>query len=119
MSRDIQRSGKYQLFETTQRFRMINLDDRDFFIWRGPERLELSDMGHEASEIIHQGDYALFTSQTETDFDEESTYLACQEGNRYRVYALPQGLPSHQNRLVDILEMSEMPTKYGLGGLGV
>ena len=114
MSSDIKRRGRYLLFDTTQRYHMIALDDQDFFVWRGPERLELSDMGHEAAEILHQGEYFLFNAHHEPGFDEEVTHLACQIGAEYRVYMLPQGLPSQANRMVDIIESQELLTKHRL-----
>lgn len=110
MNREIQKTGKYVLFDTTQRYRMISLDEQDFFIWRGANRLELSDMGHEAAVILHQGDYFLFIPGIEPGFTAEIPHLACQEGPMYRVYALPQGLPSEANPLVDIAESPERMT---------
>lgn len=114
MRMTILKKGHYQLFETTQRYRMITLDDRDFYIWRGPDRIELSDVGHEAAEILHQGDYLLFQPAQESLINQESLQLACQEGSRYRIYELPQGLPTERNRLVNIQESLERPTLNSL-----
>lgn len=111
MSWDILKIGKYILFETTQRYRMISLNEQDFFVWRGSKRLELSDYGHEAAVILHQGDFFLFIPRNEEALEEGVTYLACQEGDLYRIYMLPQGLPSERNGLVDIVESSEMLTQ--------
>lgn len=108
MSREIKRAGNYQRFETTQRYHMISLDEEDFYVWRGPDRLELSDFGHEASEILHEGDYFLFIPRNEPGLKAGIPHLACQEGEQYRVYLLPQGLPSRANQLVDILEAPEL-----------
>jgi hypothetical protein len=108
MNRRIQRKGQYVLFETTQRYRMIALDEQDFFVWRGSNRLELSDLGHEAATILHQGHYLLLGA-TESEPD-DMTYLACQEGIAYRIYNLPQGLPTEGRQLVDISESQEVPT---------
>jgi hypothetical protein len=107
MNRNIRRRGQYVLYETTQRYRMISLDEQDFFVWRGSDRLELSDSGHEAAVILHQGHYLVLGSEDES---EDMTYLACQEGIAYRVYTLPQGLPTEGKQLVDITETTEVPT---------
>ncbi|MCE3236370.1 MAG: hypothetical protein K0Q50_2561 [Vampirovibrio sp.] len=114
MSMNIVRKGQYQLFETTQRYRMLSLDNRDFYIWRGADSLELSDLGHEAAEIMHQGDYLLFTPDSKAVTEETNLYLACQEGSRYRMYELTQGLPTEENRLVAIRETQERPTLNSL-----
>lgn len=105
MSRRILRTGTYMLYETTQRYRMLSLDEQDFFVWRGPDKLELSDSGHEAAVILHQGDYFLFTQDDEEDgLQPNIPHLACQEGALYRVYWLPQLLPSEENEWVEIME---------------
>jgi len=109
MSRNIRRTGQYILYDTTQRYRMISLDEQDFFVWRGLDRLELSDLGHEAAVILHQGRYLLF-GLNDASGPADMTYLACQEGIGYRVYALPQGLPTERERMVDIAETREVPT---------
>jgi len=93
---------------------MLSLDEQDFYVWRGPERLELSDSGHEASEILHQGQFFIWESVEDSMGTQPVSYLACQEGIRYRVYSLPQGLPTSANRLVDIQESKERLTKSQL-----
>jgi hypothetical protein len=89
---------------------MISLDEQDFFVWRGPNRLELSDMGHEAAVILHEGHYFLFTSNDTQAISTDVLHLACQEGRLYRIHILPQGLPSKTNRIVDITTSQEMLT---------
>lgn len=107
MSLQIRQKGQYRLFDTTQRYRMLALDEQNFYIWRGSDRLELSDFGHEASEILHEGDYVLFSPEHAPALHEQQINLACREWNVYTIYNLPQGLPTEENCLVDIHELPE------------
>ncbi|HEY9745608.1 MAG TPA: hypothetical protein V6C99_05270 [Oculatellaceae cyanobacterium] len=105
MSRKILRTGQYIRYDTTQRYHMISLDEQDFFVWRGDGRLELSDMGHEAAVILHTGAYLLFIPEDMEKLQSGMLHLACQEGDVYHIYELPQGLPTETEPVVTIQEI--------------
>lgn len=104
MSIEVSRYGRYRLFDTTQQYRILVLDESDFYVFREDPRgvfLELSDPGHEMAYFIHEGHYLCFLPTEETDLQNRPC-LALQDTEGYQLYYLPEGLPIEGDELKPI-----------------
>ena len=100
MTTTVKKHGNYDLFETTHHHKILKLDNDEYFAWvetNQGEILVLSDSDHKKSKSLSNGEYILFTPRNEPDMNDNIDHLELQEGDHFRNYVLPQGLPSERD----------------------
>ena len=88
--------GMYELFETTHGHRILALNEERWFAWIEGDRGEIlvhSDADHEKDRTLREGEFFV------VDFEEDPKYkdmphLFLQDGEEFREYMVPNGLPT-------------------------
>jgi hypothetical protein len=88
--------GRYELFETTHGHRILVLNGERWFAWIEGDEGEIlvhSDSDHEKDRTIREGEFFV------VDFEEDPKYkdmphLFLQDGEEFREYMIPNGLPT-------------------------
>ena len=96
---NVQAQGRYELFETTKRHRILVLNADHWFAWVQGQQGDIlvrSDADHQKDHTIQQGQFYL------VDFEDDPTYkdmphLFLQKGDRYEEVMLPNGLPTAED----------------------
>lgn len=105
MSLRIIDKGRYELFKSSHRHRILVLGGRKWFaLIRGQQGqlIVRSDSNHVKSETLQQGRYYYVDFRNDPKF-EDQPHLFLQKGERYRELVLPNGLPTNadpQKRIV-------------------
>lgn len=96
MTATIQRQGRYTLFETPNKNRILSLGDNLWFAWVGGQQGELlvrSDNDHERERIIRAGEYYLVHFENDPSFTDVPHLFLGHDGVFSEVI-LPNGLPT-------------------------
>lgn len=106
MQGHLEKSGKYELFETTKGHQILNLNDEDFFAVVEGQKGDIlvrSDADHDKKKTLKHGKFYLAAFDDDPEFN-DVPHLFLQDGkSRYIEWILPRDLPTnkdHQKKLV-------------------
>lgn len=106
MQGNVEKHGRYELFETTNGHQILNLNDKDFYAVVEGQRGDLlvrSDSDHKKKKTVQEGEFYLANFDDDPEFN-DTPHLFLQDGkNAYREWILPRDLPTgsdHQRKLV-------------------
>lgn len=106
MRGNLEKSGHYELIETTKGHQILNLNDNDFYAIVEGQKGDLivrSDSDHEKKKLIRQGKFYFADFDDDPEFNDIPHLFLQDSGGRYREWILPKGVPSkgdHQKKLV-------------------
>lgn len=99
MRGELKKEGHYELFETTRKHQILNLDDDEFYALVEGQKGEIivkSDSDHEKSHTISKGKFYYAAFEDDPEF-RDMPHLFMEDGNRYRELILPEGLPENRD----------------------
>ena len=102
---EIRDQGQYELFETTHGHRILVLKGEHWFAWiEGQESpiLVHSDSDHQRERTVRDGEFLVVDFHEDPEF-KDMPHLFLQDGESFREYMIPNGLPTeqdHQKRVV-------------------
>lgn len=106
MQGNLEKRGKYELFETTNGHQILNLNNKEFYAVVEGQRGDIlvrSDADHKKQKTVKKGEFYLADFDDDPEFN-DIPHLFLQEGeNHYREWILPRGTPTdddHQKKLV-------------------
>ena len=106
--------GRYEVFETNHGNRILALNGERYFAWIEGDESEIlvhSDSDHRKDRTQREGKF-LVVNYEDDPRHRDMPHLLLQDGDRYREYMLPNGLPSesdYQKRIVSTDE--SVPTE--------
>jgi hypothetical protein len=124
MTATVQRQGRYTLFETPNKNRILVLGSDLWFAWVGGDQGELlvrSDSDHERDRTIREGEYYLVQFENDPSFT-DVPHLFLGEDGVFTEIILPNGLPTDddtQKRVVGTdktVDAEELKQHLGIGG---
>jgi hypothetical protein len=124
MTATIQRQGRYTLFETPDRNRILSLGKDLWFAWVEGQQGELlvrSDSDHDRARTIQEGDYYLVQFENDPNFTDVPHLFLGRNGGFTEVI-LPNGLPTDddtQKRVVGTdktVDAETLRQNLGVGG---
>ncbi len=96
MTAIVQRHGRYTLFETPRKNRILVLGDSQWFAWVGGQQGEIlvrSDADHERERTIQEGEFYLVNFEDDPDFT-DVPHLFLEQDGAFQEVILPNGLPT-------------------------
>lgn len=106
MQGQLDKRGKYELFETTNGHQILNLNNKEFYAVVEGQKGDIlvhSDSDHEKKKTINKGDFYLADFDDDPEFNDIPHLFLQESKTQYREWILPRGTPSksdHQKKLV-------------------
>ena len=106
MQGNLEKSGQYELFETTQGHQILNLNNRNFYAVVQGQRGEIlvrSDADHRKKKTLKKGGFYLADFKDDPEFNDIPHLFLQESKNQYREYILPRDIPTdkdYQKKLV-------------------
>lgn len=101
----IRKEGEGELFETTKGNQILNLDDEQYYALVEGQQGDIivkSDSDHEKKRSLSKGKFYFVDFDDDPEF-QDMPHLFIEEGDQYREFILPRGLPDsndHQKKLI-------------------
>lgn len=106
MQGNLDKRGKYELFETTNGHQILNLNNKEFYAVVEGQRGDIlvrSDADHKKQKTVKKGDFYLAEFDDDPEFNDIPHLFLQESKNQYREWILPRGTPGdndHQKKLV-------------------
>ncbi len=99
MSAKVEDKGRYKLFETTRRHRILVLNGERWFAWIEGQQGEIlvhSDSDHEKNHTVQEGDFYLVDFEDDPNY-QDNPHLFLQKEDHFQELIVPNGLPTEQD----------------------
>ena len=109
MSANVRKQGDFELFETTKGHQILVLEGKEWYAWIKGQQSPIivqSDSDHKKDRTIWSGQYYLVDFEDDPDF-KDMPHLFLQDGDRFHVVVLPNGLPSDRDQQKRLVETDE------------
>lgn len=96
MTAIVQGQGRYTLFETPRKNRILVLGDNQWFAWVSGQQGEIlvrSDADHERARTVQEGEFYLVNFEDDPDFT-DVPHLFLERDGTFQEVILPNGLPT-------------------------
>lgn len=113
MSTQVNKEGKYELFETTEGHQILHLNKKDWFALVEGQKgriIVYSDNKHKKEHTLKKGSFYLAEFEDDPKF-KDVPHLFLEQGKKYKEYILPNGLPSAKDKQKKVIETEELLSK--------
>lgn len=106
MQGNLEKRGKYELFETTKGHQVLNLNNKEFYAVVEGQRGDIlvrSDSDHQKKKTVKKGNFYLADFDDDPEFNDIPHLFLQENKSQYREWILPRGTPSdkdYQKKLV-------------------
>lgn len=106
MQGNLEKRGKYELFETTKGHQILNLNNQEFYAVVEGQRGDIlvrSDSDHQKKKTVKKGEFYLADFDDDPEFNDIPHLFLQENETQYREWILPRGVPSdkdYQKKLV-------------------
>lgn len=114
MRGSIKKEGNGELFETTKGHQILNLNDDKFYALVEGQKggiIVKSDSDHEKNRSISKGKFYYVDFEDDPEF-QDMPHLFIEEGDQYREFILPQGLPEGKDYRKKLIRSDKMVPKH-------
>lgn len=113
MKGKLEKEGKYELFETTRGNHILALNNKSYFaVVKGKygDILVTTNADHQKAKSIKSGKFYLANFDDDPEF-RDLPHLFLEEGNKFRVWILPNNTPSKNNYQKKLVKTNNLVSK--------